>query len=202
MPSFNIHLAVAIKYCEKNNIENKEIFYRANIDPDLVKDKSVSHYTGMRDKNYLRQYVFEKVRLNDFLKDQKVETDYEKGIFLHLVTDFIFYQEFLCDEYLCRVDYNEMMQDLYYSYRVSNPYLEEKYNIHSLNLDEVMNNNIKQTLNRMQVDNTNGFNLLPEEKMDKFIEKMSCIDLEKYIDKIKRENKNVFPDDYKFENTI
>ena len=92
MPSFNIHLAVAVKYSEKNNIETKEAFFRGSIDPDLVKDKSISHYTGMRDKNHLRQYVFEKVRLNEFLKDNKVETDYEKGVFLHLATDFIFYK--------------------------------------------------------------------------------------------------------------
>lgn len=198
MPSFNIHLAVAVKYCEKNNIENKEAFYRGSIDPDLVKDKSISHYTGMRDERFLRQYVFEKVRLNEFLKENKVETDYEKAIFLHLSTDFIFYQEFLSDEYLSGVDYDGMIQDLYYSYRISNPYLEEKYNIHSLNLDDVMNQNISQTLKRMHVDNSNGYNLLPEEKMDNFIEKMSKLDLNSYVQKIKKENKNVFPDNYVF----
>lgn len=198
MPSFNIHLAVAVRYSEKNNIKNKEAFFRGSIDPDLVKDKSISHYTGMRDKNYLRQYVFEKVRLNEFLKENKVETDYEKGVFLHLATDFIFYQEFLSDEYLAGVGFDEMIQDLYYSYRITNPYLEEKYNIHSLNLDDVMNNNIKQTLTRMHVDNTKGFNLLPEDKMDNFIEKISSLDIEKYSEKIKREDKNVFPDNYEF----
>ena len=198
MPSFNINLAVAVKYCEKNNIENKDAFYRGSIDPDLVKDKSISHYTGMRDERFLRQYVFEKVRLNEFLKENKVETDYEKGIFLHLATDFIFYQEFLSDEYLAGVDYDGMIQDLYYSYRISNPYLEEKYNIHALNLDDVMNQNIKQTLKRMNVDNSNGFNLLPEEKMDNFINKMSKLDLNSYIEKIKNEDKNVFPDNYVF----
>ncbi|MBQ7410751.1 MAG: zinc dependent phospholipase C family protein [Clostridia bacterium] len=198
MPSFNIHLAVAVKYSEKNKIENKEAFFRGSIDPDLVKDKSISHYTGMRDKNHLRQYVFEKVRLNEYLKENKVETDYEKGVFLHLATDFIFYQEFLSDEYLAGVDFDGMIQDLYYSYRITNPYLEEKYNIHSLNLDDVMNNNIKQTLTRMNVDNTCGNNLLPEEKMDNFINKMSKLDIGSYIEKIKREDKNVFPDNYEF----
>lgn len=198
MPSFNIHLAVAVKYSEKNNIENKDAFFRGSIDPDLVKDKSISHYTGMRDKNHLRQYVFEKVRLNEFLKENKVETDYEKGVFLHLATDFIFYQEFLSDEYLAGVDFDGMIQDLYYSYRITNPYLEEKYNIHSLNLDDVMNNNIKQTLTRMQVDNTCGNNLLPEEKMENFIDKLSKLDIKSYIEKIIREDKNVFPDNYEF----
>ncbi len=198
MPSFNIHLAVAVKYSQSHKIENKEEFFRGNIDPDLVKDKSISHYTGMRDKNHLRQYVFEKVRLNEFLKKNKVETDYEKGVFLHLATDFIFYQEILTDEYLTKVDFDEMIQDLYYTYRITNPYLEEKYNIHSLNLDDVMNSNIKQTLIRMNVDNTCGTNLLPETIMDNFIEKVAKIDLESYIEKIKREDKNVFPDNYEF----
>ena len=198
MPSFNIHLAVAVKYCENNKIDDKELFFRGSIDPDLVKDKSISHYTGMRDERFLRQYVFEKVRLNEFLKENKVETDYEKGVFLHLATDFIFYQEILSDEYLASVDYDGMIQDLYYTYRITNPYLEEKYNIHSLNLDEVMEVNIKQTLTRMNVDNTCGNNLLPEEKMENFINKMSKIDIQSYIEKIKREDKNVFPDNYEF----
>ena len=61
-----------------------------------------------------------------------------------------------------------------------------------------MNNNIKQTLTRMNVDNTKGFYLLPEDKMDNFIEKISSLDIEKYSEKIKREDKNVFPDNYEF----
>lgn len=198
MPSFNIHLAVAVKYSEKNKIENKEEFFRGSIDPDLVKDKSLTHYTGKRNKNYLREFLLEKVRLDKFLESNKVETDYEKGVFLHLATDFIFYQEFLSDEYLDTVTFDEMIQDLYYSYRISNSYLEEKYHIHDLNLDDVMNSNIKQTLTRMKVDNTNGHNLLPYDKMDNFIIKMSEINIAKYIEKIKIENKNVFPDNYKF----
>ena len=104
----------------------------------------------------------------------------------------------MSDEYLASVNYYEMTRDLYYSYRLSNPYLEEKYNIHALNLDDVMNQNIKQTLTRMNVDNTNGYNLLAEDKIDNFIDKMAELDIQKYIEKIKREDKNVFPDNYEF----
>ena len=32
----------------------------------------------------------------------------------------------LSDEYLADVGFDEMIQDLYYSYRITNPYLEEK----------------------------------------------------------------------------
>ena len=31
MPSFNIHLAIALKYCDKNNIKDKESFYRGSL---------------------------------------------------------------------------------------------------------------------------------------------------------------------------
>ena len=45
----------------------------------------------------------------------------------------------------------------------------------------------------MQIDNTHGNNILPEEKLESFIEYMSDLDVEKYIEKIKKENKNVLP---------
>ena len=54
MPSFNIHLAVAIKYCEKNVIKNKDDFFEGSIAPDLVKDKSITHYTGFKDTSNLK----------------------------------------------------------------------------------------------------------------------------------------------------
>ena len=193
MPSFNIHLAIARKYCEKNQINDKEMFYRGSIDPDLVQDKSITHYTGKRDKNYLEEFLYEKVRLNKFLEDQKVDSEYKLALFLHLATDFVFFNGLFEREYIRNISYDDFIQDLYYSYFVTNVYLEEKYRIHDLGLDDVMNANIKNTLNKMQIDNTHGNNILPEEKLESFIEKMASLDVEKYIEKIKSENKNVLP---------
>lgn len=193
MPSFNIHLAIARKYCEKHEIKNKEEFYRGSIDPDLVTDKSVSHYTGKRDKNYLEEFLYEKVRLDKFLENQVVDSEYKLALFLHLATDYIFFNGLFEREYIRNISYDDFIQDLYHSYYVTNVYLEEKYRIHDLGLDEVMNTNIKNTLKRMQIDNTHGNNILPEEKLESFIEYMSDLDVEKYIEKIKKENKNVLP---------
>lgn len=193
MPSFYIHLAVAIKYSQKHNIENKEDFFMGSIAPDLVKDKSISHYTGVRNKENLPEFLYRKVRLDEFLKNEKIDSDYKRAMFLHLVTDFVFFNKLLDKEYIENTVYDDFMQDLYYSYNVTNDYLENKYNIHSLNLDEIMNNNIKNTLSRMNIDNTFGKNILPEDKLENFIEEMSNLDLDMYIKKIKSEKKNVLP---------
>lgn len=193
MPSFNIHLAVAIKYCEKNVIKNKDDFFKGSIAPDLVKDKSITHYTGFKDTSNLKRYLKEKVRLNEYLKNEKIDSDYKSGEFLHLVTDYIFFNELFEEEYIENVTYKEFVQDLYYSYNITNKYLEKQYDIHSLNLDDIMNNNIKDALKNKKVDNTVGKNILPVEKLEEFIETMSNLDIKKYIEKIKKENKNVFP---------
>ena len=46
MPSYAIHLAVAEEYLKKSNCskENHEKFIKGVIYPDMVKDKSLSHY--------------------------------------------------------------------------------------------------------------------------------------------------------------
>jgi hypothetical protein len=57
MASFNIHLAIAKRYAKKNGVENLKAFYSGTIDPDLVEDKNVSHYTGTRNKDDLLTYL-------------------------------------------------------------------------------------------------------------------------------------------------
>ena len=46
MPSLDIHIAIARKYLNKyDDIINKNEFIRGNLEPDLVDDRIVSHYT-------------------------------------------------------------------------------------------------------------------------------------------------------------
>ena len=92
MPGFNIHLAIGKRYIEKqkNIIKNENSFYNGLVAPDLVTDKKVSHYTAETNTSNLEKYLQGKVRLDLYLKDNKVETDFEKGVFLHLLTDYLF----------------------------------------------------------------------------------------------------------------
>ena len=86
MPGFNIHLAIGKRNIEKQKnkkdvIKNENSFYNGLVAPDLVNDKKISHYTTETNKNNLEKYLLGKVRLDLYLKDNKVETDFEKGVF-------------------------------------------------------------------------------------------------------------------------
>lgn len=85
MPGYVIHLAVAKEYIRKHNdIENKEKFIEGIMYPDSVKDKSQTHY-GPNSANS---------DLTKFLKEHKILSDFEKGYFIHLISDYLFYRNF------------------------------------------------------------------------------------------------------------
>lgn len=121
MPGYVIHLATANEYIRKhpNEIKNKKDFFKGTIAPDEAtkENKKITHYGNGSDQVELRKYL----NAND------IDSDYNKGYFLHLVTDYIFYNKIL--EYTSKKIYND--------YDILNKYLIEKYNIELL--DEIKN---------------------------------------------------------------
>lgn len=87
MAGYVIHLAVGEEYLR--NFPNEIINYKEFIDgiiyPDSVTDKSLTHY-GPKSSQ---------VHLDQFFKDKDLDTDFNKGYFIHLVTDYLFYNKFL-----------------------------------------------------------------------------------------------------------
>lgn len=110
MAGYVIHLAVAEEYLKKTKIkENYNEFIEGVIAPDGVKDKSQTHYG---EKSSL-------VNLNEFLKDKKLDNSFNRGYFLHLVTDYIFYNKVL----------DTFSKEIYNDYDILNSILMEKYNV-------------------------------------------------------------------------
>lgn len=111
MAGYVIHLAVAEEYLRKHNndIKNYNEFISGVIAPDEVKDKSLTHYGEKSSK----------VDLKKFIQTNEIETDYQKGYFLHLVTDYLFYNKYL--EYFSK--------DIYNDYDFTNKELIEKYKV-------------------------------------------------------------------------
>lgn len=111
MPGYVIHLVVAKRYKEKHSEDINEYnkFIEGVIYPDGVEDKSITHY-GQKSS---------KVNLESFLENNEINDDFNKGYFLHLVTDYLFYNRFL--------DY--FTKDIYNDYDILNKRLEEKYNV-------------------------------------------------------------------------
>ena len=108
MPSFIIHLAIAKKYLNNHPQENAEEFYQGVIAPDL-KDKSTSHFGPYSSKPDLNRYC----------KEVGLETSYNRGYFLHLLTDDLFYNKYL----------KGFSSEIYEDYNIINKKLIEKYGI-------------------------------------------------------------------------
>lgn len=85
MPGYVIHLAVGKVYSQHNKIKDLQRFERGIIMPDTIKDKSKSHYGPASSQP----------DLNKFIQINGISSSYDEGYFLHLFTDYLFYNRFL-----------------------------------------------------------------------------------------------------------
>lgn len=113
MASYMIHLAVAKLYLSRHTEENQEEFIRGTIAPDLLK-KPQSHYGEATSSPDLEQ----------FKSVHGLKTGYDRGYFLHLKTDLLFYRELITPEEFSEeiyADYNRMNQSLMQMYGLEIP---------------------------------------------------------------------------------
>lgn len=115
MPGFVIHIAIGKEYLRKNNnIENVDEFIKGNIAPDLTEDKTKTHYG--------ESPTF--TNLKEFLVHNKLDNSFNKGKFLHLIADYLFY-----NQYLKTIPRKESKEILHTDYDIINKVLIEKYHI-------------------------------------------------------------------------
>lgn len=192
MASFNIHIAVGSLYQKNNKIKNKLDFFNGIVEPDMVEDKTLTHFSGEIIENSIIRSLECKVNLVEFLDNYNISSDYNKGWFLHLVTDYLFYNYFLDKDYLKSVTHKEFSRDIYHSYDDVNDYLINKYQLvyPSAEVEHYINKN------RDSLTNGEHKNILPFEKLDEFILKVAKINLENYVLKIKKSGCNVVPDEW------
>ena len=147
MPGYVIHLAVGNCYIGKNNIHNKESFLKGCIAPDLLQ-KITSHYKKENGE----------IDLKRFLAEKPLDSDYNKGYFLHLVTDYLFYNKYL----------KQFSNVIYHDYNKLNEFLIDKYNI------EIP----PEIIEFIGYENGEP-EVLDKDSMCRFIEAVSSIDLER-----------------------
>lgn len=160
MPGYLIHLATGVVYKSNNIITNTNDFIKGIIAPDQSSDKAISHYGPYTSRP----------NLNTFIKEiGGIKNSFQEGYFLHLVTDYLFYNRFL----------EKFSPAIYNDYDILNKYLQLKYNIS-------IPNEIKP-----EVKFTNGtLSILDKKKLDKFIDTVGHLDLRKIVLKDTPDYKN------------
>lgn len=157
MPGYMIHLAVGKIYAKNNKIECLEEFERGIIAPDMAQDKAKSHNGPYSSNPGLYTYI----------QNNKILTNYQEGYFLHLVTDYLFYNKFLK-----KWDFS-----IYEDYDKLNTRIVHKYGI-------IVPNEIQEIIKFKKGEPT----LLKEKEIYHFIHSVGNIDIRKIIGK--KETKN------------
>lgn len=110
MAGYVIHLAVAEEYLKRTKIkENYNDFIEGVIAPDDAKDKALTHYGPKSSQTHLDQY----------LEKNKIDNSFNRGYFLHLITDYIFYNKYL----------ETYSKEIYNDYDILDEYITKKYNV-------------------------------------------------------------------------
>lgn len=185
MASSAIHLAIAKKYLEKNPLLDYKKVIGGTLYPDAADDNDKSHYTDINRGNDNVSHVRGKVDLYKYLCEHEVLDDFELGWFLHLVTDYLFFDECFTTEYLLNTSYESFCKDLYFAYKCLGVYIPEKYNI----TKDDYNDYPSEYYPGIPYQNC----IISIDMIDEFIERVSSINIEEYIIKIKKIKKNVKP---------
>ena len=133
MASYVIHLAVGEEYIRNhpNEIKNYNDFVEGIIYPDSVTDKSLTHY-GPNSSS---------VNLKKFFEERDINDDFNKGYFLHLVTDYLFYNKLIkvfSKEYMYN-DYDILNKDLEEIFKIKIPEKIKKYTFTKKGKTKILN---------------------------------------------------------------
>ena len=158
MPGYVIHLAIAEMYLKKHNDKKEDYneFIEGVIYPDSTKIKSETHYGDKSSES----------NLYEFLKEHELKNSFEKGYFLHLLTDYLFYNRYI----------DTISEKIYNDYDVLNDLLIEKYKV-------VLPEKVKN-----QVFSKNGeLYILSMEILDRLMDDISNMDLDKVSEEVKKD---------------
>lgn len=152
MPGYVIHLAVGKVYSYNNEIKNIGDFFNGIIAPDLAKDKAKSHYGPYSSKPNLEK----------FLKENGISDSFKEGYFLHLITDYLFYNRFL----------QRWNTSIYDDYDKLNKRIIEKY---GLTIPKEIGNKVEFKVGNLSI--------LEEDNVYRFIDSFGRVDIRDMVKK-------------------
>ena len=174
MASLMIHQIVGEEYCKRHNVQSEYMFLNGNLIPDLVKDKKPTHFSARCRNRTYTESIENKVDLQAFCEHVDIGSSFNKGLFLHLITDQVFFYKYLLNNPKYReVEFENQLyiqEILYRDYHRNNLYLMKKYPHTILSLLPVF-----AKITRDDIDN---MEILSHEAIDEIIDMCASIDLE------------------------
>lgn len=185
MACLAMHLAIAKKYLETNPKEDYEEITKGSYLPDIAEDKIISHY-GKRIKiNTIKDMLDSKVDIIKCIKATNLDESLSRGKFLHLLTDFLFYN-FVYSKGINNISPSEIGKMMYQDYDFVTGYIIKNYKI------EIPKEVSHLVTNKEGLSSEIFFTI---KEIDKFIEILSNYNLGKCKDLL-IEDKNKFLQDF------
>ena len=171
MASIAFHIVAGKEYCKKNNVDNISDFISGCTAPDIAQDRVASHYGKKKTATSYTDAILNKVDLYMYCKKNKINTDYKRGIFFHLITDYLFYKEYLLNspdyKKIENLPYLDIKNKIYLEYNILNLWFVNNYNLDLEELPEVSNG-----------INDGKLEVLSISELKKLIKELSTIDLD------------------------
>lgn len=184
-----MHFAVAKRFIEKNDYlrnadkETLREFYWGSIQPDITDDKEATHFGTRAETRDIGKRHAEKVNPQKFLQHNKLDNAFNVAVYLHLLTDYEFYNKLLPKDYMKNcTDFSIFVRSMIHTRQVHDPYLVEK---HGLSLEMSGRQELlAETIRGWQQDNVQNFGkvitgdlLYSQQQLDAFIEKVSSVNI-------------------------
>lgn len=119
MASFLTHMAIGQEHLKYFKEDNEIEFLTGNLDPDYLHisknlDKAKLHYGKPYNPNLSQKQNFEnKTTLLTYLKQNRLDNSYNRGYFLHLISDYYFYNKVININLIENLD-NNIVKNIYY----------------------------------------------------------------------------------------
>ena len=174
MACLAMHLAIAKKYLENNPTENKDIFIKGAYLPDVAEDKILSHYGIRMPIKRVKDMLDSKVDIVECAKNTDLKDDMSKAIFLHLTTDYLFYN-FVYSPALETKSPDQIKNMMYQDYDFVTNHIVNNYNI-----------TIPQEISHIVKSKDGGIDSMffNTQQIDKFVELTSKLNLKECKEQI------------------
>lgn len=179
MPSLMLHLKIGEEYLKTHKVENPEQFLKGCLAPDFAKDKRASHFGKNEEATDYSTILENKTDIVKICQNVNLDSDFNKGVFLHLITDDFFYKNYMIEKMQGYKEFLEMPLEQEHR-EIFEEYNRLAYYFYQTQLPQNMHL-LPEVGKQFEANKMKYFE---EKDIEMVIEKMSNLDLQKLHDSV------------------